>query len=125
VNRLDVPAVVTGLERQIAQRPDTGVLGRETVHALDVVYHALVFTKHPAGLRLWREALWNRRIDAEARGAVERMLGHLDAEVAAGNAGAVGAICDCLHTLFEPRAAAVEAPALDRQPPSYGSGTGG
>jgi hypothetical protein len=125
MKHLDVPTVVANLERRIAHRPDAGVLGRETVHALDVIYHALVFTGHPAGLRLWREALWNGHIDAEAQRAVELMLGHLDAEVAAGNAGAVGAICDCLHTLFEPQAAASEASASDRQHQYRGAGVEG
>jgi hypothetical protein len=109
MNRLDIPAVVAGLERQIACPRNAPVLARETVEALDVVYHALVFTRHRGGLRLWREALWNGRMDPEARQAVERMLCHLDVEVAAGNAGAIGAICNCLHTLFKPPAAVVEA----------------
>jgi len=115
MNRVDIPAVVATLERNIACPHDTPVLARDTVQALDVVYHALVFTRHPAGLRLWREALWNQRLDLEARRAVERMLGHLDAEVATGNAGAIGAICNCLETLFEPERVTVEAPILDSQ----------
>jgi hypothetical protein len=124
MNRLDIPAVVADIERQIAQRPDAGVVGCETVHALDVIYHALVFTGHPAGLRLWREALWNRQIDPEARCAVERMMGHLDAEVASGNTEAVGTICDCLYRLFEP-AAALGTSAPDRRHQSSGEAVGG
>ena len=47
--------------------PRGGRLDRETVEALDVVTHALVFVGHPHGLDLWRDALWGRRLSAGAR----------------------------------------------------------
>jgi hypothetical protein len=118
MKRLNIPAVIAGLEHEITQRSPRGELGRDATHALDVVYHALVFTGHPNGLRLWREALWNHHIDTEALRAIEQMLQHLDVEVAAGNADAISAVCDCLHTLFEPEHTASE---LRQLPPSTNS----
>jgi hypothetical protein len=91
--------LVQALERRL-QRPATaGVLDRETVEALDVVNHALDFVRHPRGLDLWREALWERRLPEEARQAVVRMLEYLADALAQGKREEVSRICDCLHVI--------------------------
>lgn len=99
---VDVDAVVAQLERRIREHRSEGTLERDAVEALDVVYHALVFTGEPGALEHWRQALWRQRLAPETRRAVARLLEYLNVAVAAGEGDRVSEICDCLHTLFAP-----------------------
>jgi hypothetical protein len=93
-----VADIVLGLQRQIEALRFGGQLSRASIEAIDVVYHAVTFTRNPRGLELWRQALWSQKLSAEAQADIVEMLEHLNQEVAAGNAGAAE-ICDCLEGL--------------------------
>jgi len=90
--------VVAEIERRLGEAPEEGTLPAAQVEALDVVYHALVFERHPRGMEVWREALWQRRLSPEARAAVAGMLGHLADAVARGEKGAASEVCNCLES---------------------------
>jgi hypothetical protein len=105
----EISDVVQEVESHIRRPAAAGALDRETVEALDVVTHALVFVRHPFGLELWREALWGRQLPDEARDAVVRMLEYLNDAVAQGRTQEVSRICDCLHLV-------VRAAPAHRQP---------
>ena len=94
-----VEQVVQELESRIRRNSVAGVLGRHTVEALDVVGHALTFTRHPQALELWREALWNRQLVPEAREAVRGMLEYMKEAVRAGRNEEISRICDCLQVV--------------------------
>ena len=96
---LDVAQVI---ERRIRDRPTVGTLDRETVEAIDVVHHALNFTKQPRGLQVWREALWERKVSDTARSAVIEMLKYLTDAMERGETEAVSRICDCLNVILIP-----------------------
>lgn len=96
-----VDAVVSWVEAALAP----GSREEDRVHALDVVTHALDFAEHRQALGLWREALWQRCLDPEARTALVAMLVHLQAAVARGDRHAASEICDCLEDLIDPGAA--------------------
>lgn len=94
--------IVDRLERHISERPATGSIGPETVEALDVLNHALVFASHPRALELWREALWNGRLLNGARQAIVVMFEYLAEATARGESEEVSRICDCLQVFVEP-----------------------
>jgi hypothetical protein len=91
--------VVEKVRTDVTKRAPDGQLLRPAVEALDVVSHALLFTHSPDGLHEFREALWHGRLAPGAEQAVRTMVGHLRAEVAAGNEAAVSEVCDCLHSI--------------------------
>jgi hypothetical protein len=93
--------VIARIEQAVAQLPD-GNTDVERIHALDVITHALDFVHHPHGLRIWREALWERRLHPDACTALESMLEHLRSAVARGDVHAASEICDCLEDLINP-----------------------
>lgn len=97
-----IERVTRSVEQRIQERPDRGVLDAETVLALDIVMHALVFTEAEGGHSLWREALWQRALSERARAAVVLMLEHLMSAAARGEMGAVTEICNCLRAVVEP-----------------------
>ena len=92
-----VALVVRSVERLLRDRPESGALDPDTVFALDIVTHALEFTRTTDGLPLWREALWGRRLPEQARVAVIRMLDYVMSAAARGETGAIRDICDCLN----------------------------
>ena len=94
-----VAEVVHALDSRLRRDRVTGVLDRETVEALDVVGHALTFTRHPRALELWRDALWNRRLAAETRDAIREMLEYMQDAASSGRREEISAICDCLHAV--------------------------
>lgn len=97
----DLPEVLGDLERAIAapRRPGEPV-DEETSTALDVLYHALVFTAHPDGLAIWRAAIRTGAVDDEARSALRAMLSYLNDAVEQGESHRVTEICDCLEDLM-------------------------
>jgi hypothetical protein len=95
----DLVAVVEKVREDVGRRAPDGQLLRPAVEALDVVSNALLFTHAPDGLHDFREALWHGRLAPGAEQAVRTMVGHLRAEVAAGNHAAVSEVCDCLHSI--------------------------
>lgn len=97
-----ITQIVDVIERRLQEQPTEGVLSQELVEALDVVNHALCFTKHPHGLELWREALWQHRLADDARQAMIQMFEHLTAAIARGETHAVADICDCLDVFIHP-----------------------
>jgi hypothetical protein len=78
-------------------------LDKDTVEAIDIVHHGLVFTRHARGMELWRSALWLRRVEPEAEESLRAMLVYLLAAVARGELQEVSKICDCLHEIMPPR----------------------
>jgi hypothetical protein len=88
------------VERGIGDRPDHGLLPHDSVQALDVLYHALVFTGVSDALSTWRTALWERTLTDQGRTAVAGMLNYLNGEVQAGRDESVSGVCDCLTALF-------------------------
>jgi hypothetical protein len=89
--------VVQSLEQLLRARPERRGLDSDTVLALDIVTHALVFTGVEDGLSLWREALWGRKLPEQARAAVVRMLEYVMNAAARGEMSAIRDICDCLQ----------------------------
>lgn len=96
-----VTQIVRELESRLRREPVRGVLDRETVEALDVVGHALTFSRHPRALELWRDALWNRRLAAETSAAISEMLQYMVEAANNGRREEVSAICDCLHGVIQ------------------------
>ena len=92
-----IAEIISTIEHGIRKQPCAGLLDHETVEALDVIHHALVFVHHPRGNELWREALWHRRLSVETRQALTQMLEYLTEAVARGETQAVSQICDCLQ----------------------------
>lgn len=110
-----IARIVDLIESRIRERPTAGLLDSETVDALDVVNHALSFTRHPRALELWREALWQRKLSDGTRQAVVEMFEYLHAAVARGETSAVAQICDCLAVFLssEARTALEPSPHSD------------
>lgn len=106
--------VIAGLRSRI-EAPRTGEkLDKDSVEAVDIVHHALVFTRHERGMELWRAALWEQRFDAEAEQAARAMLDYLLAAVTRGDLDEVSRICDCLHEIMPPpEALHAEAAAMN------------
>ena len=75
-------------------------IDKPIVEAIDIVHHALAFTRHTRALELWRAALWERRFDPQAEVALRAMLVYLLAAVDRGEIEAVSQICDCLHEIL-------------------------
>jgi SAM-dependent methyltransferase len=99
-----ITELVDRLEARIRDGSAEGVLAPDTVEALDVVNHGLSFTRHPRGLALWRQALWQRQLSADARQAVIEMLEYLESAGARGETRAAAEICDCLTAFLAPEA---------------------
>src|SRR5947209_3754858 len=97
-----IAEVISKIEHDIRKQPRVGLLDHETVQALDVVHHALIFAHHPRGNELWREALWHRRFSVETREALTQMLEYLTEAVTRGETQAVSEICDCLQVFVGP-----------------------
>ena len=92
---------VLGSIRARIEAPRSGEkLDKDSVEAVDIVHHALVFTRHPRGMELWRSALWDQKFDAEAELATRSMMDYLLAAVARGDIEEVSRICDCLHEIM-------------------------
>jgi hypothetical protein len=89
--------VVQSLEQLLRARPEHRELDPDTVHALDIVTHALEFTGAEDGLSLWREALWGRKLPEQGRAAVVRMLEYVMSAAARGEMSAIRDICGCLQ----------------------------
>jgi hypothetical protein len=93
--------LLAAIEQRLRERPEGGVLDPETVLALDIVHHALLFNDTADGLALWREALWGRRLAAAARDAVQHMLESMFAARDRGETDAAARICNCLQVVME------------------------
>jgi len=78
-------------------------LSKDTVEAIDIVHHGLIFSRHQRGMELWRSALWQRQVEPEAEESLRAMLVYLLAAVARGELEAVSKICDCLHEIMPPQ----------------------
>jgi len=89
--------VVHSVEQRLRDRPEQGSLDADTVLALDIVTHAIEFTGVAGGLGLWREALWGRTLQEDARVAVVRMLEHVLRAAERGETNSITNICDCLQ----------------------------
>src|SRR5512140_3180597 len=100
-SRRSVAQVVEQFELHIRRAPAEGVLDRHAVEALDVVGHALAFTRHPRALELWRDALWNRKLVPESREAVAAMVDFMMKAVREGRDDEISRVCDCLHVLID------------------------
>ncbi|TMQ14057.1 MAG: hypothetical protein E6J90_03105 [Deltaproteobacteria bacterium] len=94
--------ILSSVEHRIRHRPDRGVLDPETVLALDIVQHALSFTKHAEALALFREVLWQRRVADSTRVAVRQMMEHIMESMNRGALDAASKICNCLHAVTDP-----------------------
>jgi hypothetical protein len=95
-----IESVAQTIERRVCERPIQGALDPDTVAALDIVTHALTFTKTRNALLLWRAAVWERRFPSETRVAVHNMLEYLIAEYDQGDPSAAAQICNCLHAVL-------------------------
>ncbi len=111
--RPSIDAIASGIEERVSRLPTVGALTREAVEAMDIVFHALIYTNEPNALALWREALLRRTLNPRARGAVHSMLAHVEAAHYRGEA--VSDICDCVIALFDPamEVKGVESAGLD------------
>jgi hypothetical protein len=94
--------VLRSVEQLLALRPERGELDRETILALDIVTHALEFTRVEGALSLWREALWGRRLPAQVRIAIIQLLHYLMSAAVSGDMGSITEVCGCLHKVIEP-----------------------
>lgn len=100
MKQADPATVVTALRRDVGRRAQ-GRLAPEAVEAVDVVNHALAYTRHPRGRHVWREVVRSGAISPEAEDAVVSMVHRLNQAVEAGDAGQVLQICDCLGAIFD------------------------
>lgn len=93
--------VIARLELALCSPVHDGLLPQDRVDAIDIITHALEFTRHPDGLRLWREALWGHRLHPDAKGAIEAMGEYVTAAAQRGEWESLTAICDCVEVLLE------------------------
>lgn len=98
--RPSIDAILSGIEKRVLSLPAVGALTPEAVEAMDIVFHALIYTNEPDALILWREALLRRTLNPRARDSVRAMLAHVEAAHYRGEA--VQDICDCVTALFDP-----------------------
>ena len=97
--------VVTSIRARVEAPRTNEKLDKDTVEAIDIVHHGLVFSRHERGMELWRSALWRRRVEPEAEESLRAMLVYLLAAVARGDLQEVSRICDCLHEIMPPQEA--------------------
>jgi hypothetical protein len=90
---------IVDVAARIGQRTAERQLTPAAVEALDVVYHAVVFTRRGDALELWRSALWSGVLEPAAEEAMGEMLAHLFAAVDRGRPEEVSRVCDCLVEL--------------------------
>jgi hypothetical protein len=95
--------VVASIRTRVEAPRRSEKLDKDTVEAIDIVHHGLVFTRHERGMELWRSALWQRRVEPEAEESLRAMLVYLLAAVARGELEEVSKICDCLHEIMPPQ----------------------
>jgi hypothetical protein len=95
--------VVSSLRERIEAPRTKEKLDKDAVEAIDIVHHALVFTRHARGMELWRRALWEQQFDFEAEQSTRAMLDYLLAAVGRGDLEEVSRICDCLHEIMPPQ----------------------
>ncbi len=106
--------VVHSIQQRVEASRSGPKIDKPIVEAIDIVHHALAFTRHTAALEIWRTALWERRFDPQAEIALRSMLVYLLAKVDRGEIEAVSEICDCLHEILpkeEPHLATAAAAA--------------
>jgi hypothetical protein len=84
-------AVVVALVRDLAE----GTQG-EFVRAMDVLTHALEFSRPSGSLMIWRSALHRGLLLPQGRSALEDLVEFILAREAEGDADAYSEICDCL-----------------------------
>lgn len=97
--------VILSLRNRIEAPRSGEKLDKDSVEAIDIVHHALVFARHARGMELWRKALWEQKLDWEAERSTREMLEYLLAAVARGDLEEVSRICDCLHEVMPPQEA--------------------
>jgi hypothetical protein len=97
----DIPRVLDDLARNLqAPRVPGEQLPKPTLEALDILAHALEFGQTPAGLEVWRTALWEGRLTADGRSAATTMLEYVNSAVLSGQQHLIWEICDCLRRLL-------------------------
>jgi uncharacterized protein with PIN domain len=87
--------MTTDVTADISRKLTGGNL-EERVDALDILTHALEFTKPPDALDIWRLALHQRQVSVQATAALEALVQFLIEQYAKGNHAAAAEICDCL-----------------------------
>ncbi|MBW4028414.1 hypothetical protein [Acidipila rosea] len=92
--------VVQSIRQRVEASRSGPKIDKPIVEAIDVVHHALAFTRHARALEIWRAALWEKRFDPQAEIALRVMLVYLLAAVDRGEIEAVSEICDCLHEIL-------------------------
>jgi hypothetical protein len=103
LQQIHIDNVVAGIRARIEAPRSGEKLEKDSVEAVDIVHHALVFTRHQRGMELWRSALWDQQFDSEAEQATRSMMEYLLAAVARGDLEEVSRICDCLHEIMPPQ----------------------
>lgn len=94
-------AVIERLARDVGRRTD-GSLSPDAVEAVDVVNHALVYSGHPDGRRVWTDVIRTGRLTEEAEQAVTTLVDGINQAVRMGDVSDIVEICDCLALIFEP-----------------------
>lgn len=99
MRQADPSTVLERLTRDVGIRAGD-LLSHEAVEAVDVVNHALAYSNHPDGRRIWSEVIREGVISDEAKRAVVAMVKGLNEALRAGDESAVLEICDCLGPIF-------------------------
>lgn len=95
-----IDSVVKSIRERVETKRSGAKIDPPIVEAIDIVHHALAFTRHTQALEVWRAALWERRFVPQAEIALRMMLVYLLAAVDRGEIEAVSKICDCLHEIL-------------------------
>lgn len=95
-----IDSVVKSIQERVEAKRTGAKIDPLIVEAIDIVHHALVFTRHTQALEIWRAVLWERRFDPQAEIALRMMLVYLLAAVDRGEIERVSKICDCLHEIL-------------------------